>query len=423
MKINLVKYDLFKKQNVVSFNSRTVLNTNKSDTISFGNRSHNRKKDIPAPLHSLFKALPKAETHLHLSGSTPIGYVKEILKEEGLPKERIIEETKIANSFVSLEDFLKTYYRVTRPIQSTKHFREASYQICMEAAKENVKYLEIRTGLLNKKETPQEILQSVADGINQAKQKLASKGFNQTAKIIVLAQRTGTTADSLAHAKIATEAIKRPESLVVGFDIAGDEAKVPAYVHAEAIKYAKDHGVKVTLHAGETPKSGDLTAAESIKNCIDLGADRLGHAVHIFDDPAVLKEVVDKQIPVESPPKSNIQTKAVKSYSKHPIKDMLNANVNVSVASDNRTISKTNITNEFEELYKHNVINNWTDIKKLVMNGVNSIFAPENEKKALVAEFEKSLKTIESNKFYQGVINNYLTPENNVYQTQKLKSA
>lgn len=393
-------------KNCISFKSR-------QDTTSF---SYEQKGDlglkpIPLPLHKLFQALPKTELHLHLSGSTPIGYIKEIFREEGYSEAEIQEKTKIKDNFDSLNDYRATYARVAWAVKTCEQFKEASYRICIEAAKENVRYLEIRTSLLHKQNSPDEILQAITDGINKARNELKDKGFRQSSKIIVLAQRTGSPEESMNHAKIAADWVKKPGSLVVGFDIAGNEGDRPIYMHKEAIRYAMEHGLKVTAHAGETAKSGDLTGAQSVKTAIDLGVDRLGHAVFMFDDPAVLKEVVDKQIVVESCPTSNVQTSSVKDYEHHPIKQMLDAGVNVALSTDNRTISKTTITNELEQLYSHNVINSWVDIKKLVMNGVKAVFLPQDEKQAIIQKFENSLKELENKPLFKRMIDEHLTPE------------
>lgn len=396
--------NLFK--NCISFKSQ-------QDTTSF---SYERKGDmglkpIPLPLHKLFLALPKTELHLHLSGSTPIDYIKEIFREEGYSEADIKEKTKIKDNFDNLNDYRATYARVAWAVKTCEHFKEAAYRICIEAAKENVRYLEIRTSLLHKQNSPDEILQAVTDGINKARNELKTKGFRQSSKIIILAQRTGSPDESMTHAKIAAEWAKKPDSLVVGFDIAGNEEDKSIYIHKDAIKYAKEHGLKVTAHAGETHKSGDLTGAQSVKAAVNLGVDRLGHAVFMLDDPAVLKGVAKKQITVESCPTSNVQTAAVKDYEHHPIKQMLDAGVNVALSTDNRTISKTTITNELEQLYSHNVINSWVDVKKLIMNGVKSVFLPQDEKQEIIKKFENSLKELETKPLFKRMINEYLTPE------------
>ena len=411
-----------------------------ADVISFQEHlkeNKEPKKAILPVLHNLFTALPKTELHLHLSGSTPLNVIRDIMREIGMSEKEIKEQTDFNPDFNGLDDFLKTYYKVAWVVKTPDHFKKAAYQICMDAARENVKYLEIRTSCIGKDGNPDAILQAVTDGISKAKSELASKGFDQKAKIIVLAQRHHGLEESMDHARVAEKWFNKPDSLVVGFDLAGPEDGFPIVFHEEAIRYAKKAGLKVTLHAGETSGSHykpteklesifgsepvDLEPVESIRKALDYGTDRLGHGVHLYDDPAVLKEVIDRQIPVESPPKCNVQLGSVASYKDHPIKKMLDDNVLVSLSTDNRTISCTDLTSEYEELYAHDVVNTWSDIKKLVINGAKSVFLPPQEKQELIKTFNEDLKKIESNPVYKDAIDKYLTPAKKVVSFVGLK--
>lgn len=419
-----------------------LVQSQKSDIISFQEhiKDTKEKQNVVLPvLHKLFAALPKTELHLHLSGSTPLSVIRGIMREMGMPEKEIQEQTDFNPDFNGLDDFLKTYYKVAWVVKTPEHFKKAAYQICMDAAKENVKYLEIRTSCIGKDGTPDEILQAVTDGIKDATAELASKGFDQKAKIIVLAQRHHGLEESMNHAKVAEKWFNKPDSLVVGFDLAGPEDGFPIVFHEEAIRYAKNAGLKVTLHAGETSgshykpteklesifgsESVHLEPVESIRKALDYGTDRLGHGVHLYDDPVVLKEVIDRQIPIESPPKCNVQLGSVASYKDHPIKKMLDDNVLVSLSTDNRTISCTDLTGEYEELYKHDVIKNWSDIKKLVINGAKSVFLPAQEKQELIEGFKEDLKKIENNPVYKEAIDKYLTPAKKAVSFVGLKLA
>jgi adenosine deaminase len=393
-----------------------------NDTFSKNSEALNT---VTPELHKLFKSIPKTELHLHLSGSTPKVTMKEILKEEGKSDEYVEKETNFKTEFKHLDDFLESYYKVAWCVKTPEHFKKSAYQICMDAADENVKYLEIRTSCVGKEGNPDEILQAVTDGITQANKELAKKGYQQEAKIIVLAQRHHSPIESFQHALIAAEWARKPGSLVVGFDVAGSEFNYPITLHKTAIEFAKSAGLKITIHAGETPKSIyeafekeipifgtnkiKLTAADSIKNALDYGADRIGHAIHLYDNSDLVKRVRAENIAIESAPRCNVQLNNVTSYQDHPIKKMLDDNLLVSVVTDNRTISDTTLTREFEELYKHNVITKWDDRKKLVLNGAKSVFLPEKEKKKLVNDFEQELKTIEKNPEFNKVINQYLS--------------
>lgn len=383
-------------------------------------------KPITPALKKLFAAVPKTELHLHLSGSTPLKTIREIMRQNGIPEEKIMEDTNISPNFHGLDDFLKTYYKVAWVVKTPEHFRKAAYQICMDAADENVKYLEIRTSAIGKEGNAEGIIKAVESGINDAQKELKAKGYDQKAKVIVLMQRHHSADEAMEHVKLAEKLSKQPGSLVVGVDLAGPEDGFPITFFEKPIKYAKQAGLKVTLHAGETrgsyykptdkliPIFGEeavsLSGAESIKKAVEYGADRLGHAVHLYDNPEVALEVINKGIAVESPPKCNVQLESVNAYETHPIKRMLDDGVNVSLSTDNRTISTTDLNNEIEQLYKHRVLTDWNDLKKLIINGARSVFLPEAEKQQLVQDFAKELQKIETTPEYKAAIDKYLTP-------------
>lgn len=398
-------------------------------------------KPITPALKKLFNAVPKTELHLHLSGSTPLKTIRDIMRQNGVPEEKIMEDTNISPNFHGLDDFLKTYYKVAWVVKTPEHFKKAAYQICMDAADENVKYLEIRTSAIGKEGKPEEIIQAVEDGIKAAQKDLKTNGFDQKAKIIVLMQRHHSETEAMEHVKLAESLANKPGSLVVGVDLAGPEAGFPITFFEKPIKYAKNAGLKVTLHAGETrgsnyqpneklsPIFGEqpvvLSGAQSIQKAVEYGADRLGHAVHLYDDPKVALEVINKGIAVESPPKCNVQLESVNAYETHPIKRMLDDGVMVSLSTDNRTISGTDLDNEIEQLYKHRVLTDWNDLKKLIINGAKSVFLPEAEKQQLVQDFTTELKQIETTPEYKTVIDKYLTPAKKAvaFAGTKLKQA
>jgi len=371
------------------------------------------KEPVPKEVCDLFRQMPKTDLHLHLSGSAPLPFLKKIMQKGGLSPEDIRTKLCIPDEYKDLADFLRVYCNTAWGVNSPQDFKEVTHALCTSAAEENVQYLEIRTSVFKKGSHPDEILQAVTDGIQQAKGELAQNGFEQTAKIIVLAQRHESAERSMEHAQIAARWVQKPDSLVVGFDLAGDEGKFPSSIHKDAIEYARANGVNVTVHAGENLMSGSFTAVQSMNNALDYGTNRLGHAIYVLDDPILLKRVVDNQIPVESTPVIHHAVAYTPDMTQHPIKRKLDAGVLVSVSTDNRTLAKTNSTREFIELFRHNVVNRWEDIKKLIINGPKSAFLPELEKQKLIQKYNMELGRIEENPKFQQTIARFLTTVKN----------
>lgn len=132
-------------------------------------------------------------------------------------------------------------------------------------------------------------------------------------------------------------------------------------------------------------------------------ADRIGHGIKVLDDAVVLEQVKNNKIGIELCPTSNVKIKNVDdSYKSLPVKQMLDKNVLVSINTDDAIILKTDITNEFVQLYKHGVITKWDDVKKLVINGLKIGFMDEEERKRLIEMYKQEFKGIEQ-KYYKEI--------------------
>ncbi|MDD3013218.1 MAG: adenosine deaminase family protein [Candidatus Gastranaerophilales bacterium] len=398
--------------------------TSGNDTIKFNN-SYNIYNDdftdmrrLVAPeLKALYKAMPKSELHVHLRGAATLSHVRQILRRKGADEEKIAYETTFPDYFIDLKHFVRCYDQFVDNLKTPNDMREVAYFTCTRAAEDNVRYLELRIDPSSK-----EMMEATLRGVRDAQEHLKDElGFKQIVKIIILAKRHYSPEKSLENAKIAVELAKN-NNMIVGFDLAGSEAENTVLKHKEAIKYAVDHGLNVTVHAGETPNSIDktpnsegikyeLTGAESIKEAINLGAKRIGHGVHLLEDPELVQMVKDKKITIEVNATSNVSLKSVESWKKHPINNMIKNGINVAICTDNPTLLKTTLSREYERLYKHNYVNNWEEMKKLTLNGIDGGFMSAEEKVELREEFRKELERIEADPYFADAIKRYLTPK------------
>ena len=159
--------------------------------------------------------------------------------------------------------------------------------------------------------------------------------------------RTDDSADTIRSAQLA---VRYRDEGVIGFDLAGAERYFPPSDHAESIEIARDGGLGITCHAGESD-SGDR-----VLEAAGLGATRIGHGIHIVrgETPTQTREWVEVArgmgLHFEVCPSSNVHTGAVKSLEEHPIWDMLVSGLSVSCSTDNRLMSGVTLTSELEAL-------------------------------------------------------------------------
>ena len=362
---------------------------------------------IDPQLMSLFRAVPKAELHMHLSGSAPIQLIQQFMREEGIPEDQIRRETVLKNYYNDLDDFLATYYKVPAQIKTPEHFRRAAKAIVQQSANENVQYLEVRSSILSKGgSTPRQIVDAIQTGIHEGEAwAKANKGIDMNVGLIVLAQRAGTPEQSLESAQLAVQFAKEPGSLIRGFDLAGSEGQHTVLKHQEALKYVKAHGLNLTVHAGETESSQGMSGVDSIKAAMSLGADRIGHGLQLVNDKKLMDTFVKKQIPIELCPWSNVQINAVQGFDDHPLPTFMNKGVNASLSTDNRMMSKITLTQQLAQLWANNVVPCWEQVKTLSTNGIKGAFVPQPEKQRLLASFNAQFAQLETT--YKDVINKY----------------
>ena len=371
---------------------------------------------IPFSLRKLFKKVPKTELHLHIGGSARRKDLEVFMKENGVPNEEIPQLFQLIKpTYESITDILNAYYKVPKHVYTPSQFKRATIGIVQEAAKDNVKVLEARTSILNKGGEPKEIVEAVEEGLREGTSWVRENyGYNIRAYLTVLAQRAGTPEDSLKSAKLAVELAQRPDSMIHGFDLAGDESKHSIEHHAPALKYIKtegpQHGIGLTIHAGETKSSGSISGVESIRKAIEYGADRLAHALRLMDDDKLKQFVIENKIPVEMAPWSHVQIKAVDSYPEHPIKKFLEEGMNINLATDNRLMSQITLRLQLAQLWAHNLITKWDQIKQLTINGIEAAFLPEIEKQRVLTETLSEFAELETR--FSKAIEIYLSGDN-----------
>jgi adenosine deaminase len=189
--------------------------------------------------------------------------------------------------------------------------------------------------------------------------------------------------------EIAELAVRHRDNGVVGFDIAGAEAGWPPSRHLDAFQYIHRENFHITIHAGEG--FGLPSIWEAVQYC---GTERLGHGVRIVEDIEISPDgavtlgrlaayIRDRRIPLEMCPSSNVQTGAVTSIERHPLRLLRQLQFRVTVNTDNRLMSQVTLSSEFEVVAREFGYG-WSDIEWLTLNAMKSAFAPFDERLLLI---------------------------------------
>lgn len=330
---------------------------------------------------------PKAELHCHLDGSLRLDTMLDIARKQGkmglLPSDSVegLEEIlRQIDASESLEDYLRWFSYSIPLMQSREALYRLAYELAEDNARENVKYLEVRYGpILHTEEglTMQQVNDAVLGGLKQAE-----KDFGIRTGLIICGLRDRFESASLAQAELAA-AYK--DKGVVGFDLAGGERGNPAELHGAAFYYARKHLLNITIHAGEN--FGPASIRQALFKC---GAHRIGHGVTLEQDPELLQYFVDRQIPLEICPTSNVQTRVVKGFAEHPLKKYLEAGVAVTINTDNRLFSRTTVSQELHRVHTECGIP--ADLlRDAVILGFRHAFLPWDEKQQFVKQVRSEI--------------------------------
>ncbi|MCB2296531.1 adenosine deaminase [Clostridium tagluense] len=324
-----------------------------------------------------FENLPKIELHCHLDGSLRPETIIDIAKKEGISIpyydiENIKKEVTAPLECKSLDEYLKRFEIPNLVMQSKESLRRITFELLEDSAKENVKYIEVRFAPLlhiTKGLNLCEVIESVISGIKDAEDEYDIKG-----NVILSCMRFMSIDRAFEVVEAGRKYISKG---VVAIDLCGAEGEGFCEKFIEPIKLAREYGYRVTIHAGETGIGKNVMEAVEL-----LGAERIGHGVFIKDCIEAYNIVKNKGITLEMCPTSNIQTKAVDSFKDHPFYDFYNNGVKVTVNTDNRTVSDTNMTVECNVLLREFNIT-FEEYKQIYLNSVDAAFTDLETKERL----------------------------------------
>ncbi len=323
------------------------------------------------------------DLHLHFDGSLLARTVLELAKEQGiaLPSEEP-DELKLFLAAPadcgSLNEYLEKFDLPLLVLQTREAIRKGMYTLASSLKEQGMLYAEIRFApqLHTKKGLTQEqVVKAALQGLQEA---VAGSFFK--AKLILCCMRgADNREENLLTVRTAAAFLGRG---VAALDLAGAEALYPTADYGEVFALAKELSVPFTIHAGEAD------GPESIRAALRMGASRIGHGVRAGEDPELLEELKEKQIPLEMCPSSNVQTKAVPSLSEHPVLSYLRRGLLVTVNTDNMTVSDTTIEREFR-LLKEELGMTPKERRQLLLNAADAAFLTAEERWRLKDVIEK----------------------------------
>jgi adenosine deaminase len=336
---------------------------------------------------SKLRQLPKAELHCHLDGSVRPSTLLELGREARvqMPKhtpEELAEFMRVDDAR-TLEDYLRRFDVTVSVMQTEEALERIAYELAEDAAEDGVRYIEVRNAPMLNVVRGLNLVQAIEAPLRGLRR--AEKEFGIIGRFIIIALRHYSPEDSLAMAQLAVEFKNEG---VVAFDLAGGEKGNPAARHVEAFRYAREHNLAVTVHAGE----GD--GAESVREAVHIcGANRIGHGTRLIEDPELTQYVNDRRIALEICLTSNVQTRVADSYEAHPLREYFDRGLNVTLNTDNRLMSGTTLTDEYVHAAERLGFT-VDELAGIALNGFESAFLPWEERVMLIEEASDKIEEL-----------------------------
>lgn len=336
---------------------------------------------IPTPA---WRQLPKALLHEHLDGGLRPQTLLELCEARGV-KVPATDAAALGRwmhgnaDSGSLESYLRGFAITIAAMASEEACERVAFEAAEDAREDGCVLAEFRMAPLLLEPygmTGEAVIEAVLAGLARSPLRCG---------LIVCGMRTDNSADTIRSAELA---VRYRDRGVIGFDLAGAERYFPPSDHAESMTIARDGGLGLTCHAGESD-SGDRVIEAG-----GLGATRIGHGIQIVhaDSPQHTREWVEcargMGLHFEVCPSSNVHTGAVASLEVHPIREMIAAGLSVSCSTDNRLMSGVTLSSELEALHTRTGLT-LGELAGLQRAAVAASFLPQSERDAAMAEVDR----------------------------------
>jgi adenosine deaminase len=331
---------------------------------------------------------PKVLLHDHLDGGLRPATIVELAAEngyDGLPSADPEELRQLISRGANRNDlvlYLETFAHTVAVMQTREAIERVAAECAQDLVADGIVYAEIRFAPelhIERGLSLDQVVEAVLAGFERG-----SAGTILTIRVLCSAMR-----QQASSVEIAELALRHRDEGVVGFDIAGPEAGFPPARHLDAFSRIMREDFHITIHAGEA--FGLPSIAEALHVC---GAERLGHGVRIIDDISdapggghhlgrLAAFVRDRRVPLELCPSSNVHVGAVASIAEHPIGLLTRLRFRVTVNTDNRLMSDTTLSREFEHL---GAAFGWDldDVRWATINAMKSAFLPFDERLQII---------------------------------------
>jgi adenosine deaminase len=286
--------------------------------------------------------LPIIDLHRHIEGAVRLSTILDLGRKFNLPLpgsdiESLRPHVQVTDPQPGVMAFIARFKWAVGVMVDYVSCQRIAYETVMDASNEGLDYIELRFSPWFMAEphslNPEGVVEAVIDGVRSARE-------NTAMMVNLIGILSRTYGPSVAWEELG--ALLRYKDHMVGLDLAGDEANYPGDLFEGHFRVAREAGWQITVHAGEA------AGPESIWQAVrELGASRIGHAVHAPEDQALMAYLAENRIGIEANLTSNVQTMTVSDYASHPLKFFLESGLLATINTDDPAISGIDLAHEY----------------------------------------------------------------------------
>lgn len=303
--------------------------------------------------------LPKAELHIHLEGAVRPATLEEFSAREGV---------SIPRDFTDLNSFVERYMRATQVMIRPGDYRRIVSEYAEDVKRAGVRYAEL------------EISPALGPRTLDSFYEAAEAASDEQDVVIRFVLGLGRL---MPHGILdqALDATRNVPGLVA-IGLGGPEEGFANEPFAEVFAEARRRGLRSAPHAGEN--AGPASIRDALAS---LKADRIQHGVRAVEDPALVRELAERQIPLAVCPTSNLRLGVVDSLDEHPLQALWAAGVQISVNTDDPGFFGCDLVGEYEIAGRLLDLDR-SGYARLARNSIDGSFAPEQLKREIRSEIE-----------------------------------
>lgn len=328
---------------------------------------------VMTDLAEFIRRLPKAELHLHLEGTiTPSTLVELSQRHDAEPL--TIEKADALYHFTDFSGFMDAFRTITRLLETPEDYELAAWRMCQHLAEQGVVHAEvyISVGVVyHFRQHDPACFEPIFVRLEKARERAAQE-LGMSLYWIFDAVRHFSIEEGERVFRKAAE-LKPQYPSIIGIGLGGDERRTGSEPYRAAYAEAQKAGLRLTNHAGET------TGPEAIREALSIGTERIGHALSLIQDAALMEELKASQTPLELNPTSNVRTGVCPSFREHPLRRYFDAGLLVTLNSDDPAFFGSDLASEYRLAASEQGFTR-EELRQLASNSFKASFLPSAEK-------------------------------------------